>query len=254
MSKPIYQQIDGDKISETARRLNDRIEERFPGSGLGKLADNLVAIAEQARRRAGVLRAPNWSVRILILLLLIALLAATAYVVTHLRFDVPKEISRATTFIQILEPALGSMFFVGAVILFLWTLEGRLKRSRALAAIHELRSLAHIVDMHQLTKDPDRLRHRGSSTRSSPKQSMSAFEMSRYFDYCAEMLSMTGKIAALYVQDLSDPVVLGAVDQVEALTTGLSRKIWQKIILLDREQDEGERRGTPLDSPPGGGG
>ena len=28
-------------------------------------------------------------------------------------------------------------------------------RKRALAAIHELRAMAHIVDMHQLTKDPE---------------------------------------------------------------------------------------------------
>ena len=28
---------------------------------------------------------------------------------------------------------------------------------RALKAIHELRSIAHIIDMHQLTKDPERI-------------------------------------------------------------------------------------------------
>lgn len=30
-----------------------------------------------------------------------------------------------------------------------------------------------------------------------------------------------------------DSVVLQAVDEVEALTMGLSRKIWQKIMILD---------------------
>ncbi len=38
---------------------------------------------------------------------------------------------------------------------------------------------------------------------------------------------------ALYVQDSQDPVVLDAVNDVETLTTGLSSKIWQKIMILD---------------------
>ena len=46
---------------------------------------------------------------------------------------------------------------IGAAVLFLVTLEVRLRRQRALAAIHELRSLAHVVDMHQLTKHPEGL-------------------------------------------------------------------------------------------------
>ena len=44
---------------------------------------------------------------------------------------------------------------VGAGVFFLMTLETRVKRRRALEAIRELRAIAHIVDMHQLTKDPE---------------------------------------------------------------------------------------------------
>ena len=46
------------------------------------------------------------------------------------------------------------------------------------------------------------------------------------------MLSLTGKIAALYLKDFDDSVVVSAVNEIEELTTGLSRKIWQKIIGL----------------------
>jgi len=62
---------------------------------------------------------------------------------------------------------------------------------------------------------------------------MTRFELSRYLDYCTDLLSLTSKVAALYVQDLQDPVVLNAVNDVENLTTGLARKIWQKIMILD---------------------
>ena len=70
-------------------------------------------------------------------------------------------------------------------------------------------------------------------TESSPDRKLTVAELGRYLDYCSEMLSMTAKIAALYAERFSDNVVLQAVDEVETLTTGLSRKIWQKIMILD---------------------
>jgi len=63
---------------------------------------------------------------------------------------------------------------------------------------------------------------------------MTPFQLCRYLDYCTELLSMISKIAALYVQNFPDESALEAVDQVESLTNGLSRQIWQKIMILDR--------------------
>jgi hypothetical protein len=62
---------------------------------------------------------------------------------------------------------------------------------------------------------------------------MTRFELARYLDYCSEMLSLTSKLAVLYVQRLDDAAVLGAVNDVQELTSGLSNKIWQKIVILD---------------------
>jgi hypothetical protein len=64
---------------------------------------------------------------------------------------------------------------------------------------------------------------------------MSPFELLRYLDYCAEMLSLTGKLAALYAQDTRDSVVIQAVNEIEALTASLSGKIWQKLMVLQGE-------------------
>jgi hypothetical protein len=101
------------------------------------------------------------------------------------------------------------------------------------ATLNKLRSIAHIVDMHQLTKDPDQLLGEGGTTATSSQRIMTRFALSRYLDYCSELLSLTSKVAALYVQDSQDPVLLDAVNDVETLTTGLSRKIWQKIMIID---------------------
>src|SRR5690606_23136861 len=59
--------------------------------------------------------------------------------------------------VQGLEAGINDVIFVGAAIFFLASLESRIKRARVLAAVHELRALAHIIDMHQLTKDPSAL-------------------------------------------------------------------------------------------------
>lgn len=111
----------------------------------------------------------------------------------------------------------------------------RYKRSLALRSLHALRSLAHVVDMHQLTKDPAIILA-GTSfkpTESSPQRTMTPYQLTRYLEYCSEMLSLTSKLAALHVQFLDDPVVLDAVNDIESLTQGLSNKIWQKIMILD---------------------
>jgi hypothetical protein len=48
------------------------------------------------------------------------------------------------------------------------------------------------------------------------------------------MLALTGKLAALYMQDMRDPVIIDTVTEIEDLTTNLSRKIWQKIMIIQQ--------------------
>ena len=103
--------------------------------------------------------------------------------------------------------------------------------------MQELRALAHVLDMHQFSKDPERLIHQELLT-SEPGvdadgPSLSPFLTGRYLDYVSELLSLTGKVAALYARNTQDSVVLDAVNEIESLTNGFSRKIWQKIMILD---------------------
>ena len=90
--------------------------------------------------------------------------------------------------------------------------------------------------MHQLTKDPARLHWESRGVVTSRKH-LTAFQLARYLDYCSEMLSLLGKISVLYVQRFSDPVALSAVNEVENLTNALSRKIWQKLMIINGEPE-----------------
>ena len=52
-------------------------------------------------------------------------------------------------------------------------------------ALHELRGVAHVIDMHQLTKDPRGMKFKAIATASSPERTLTPFQLTRYLDYCS---------------------------------------------------------------------
>jgi hypothetical protein len=242
-----YEEIAPDRITETVVVLSRRIKERFPSAGLNHVCQRLLEIAKRAQLRADEIARPITWVRVLsgfIISLLLVLLAGVIWTATQgedwkLR---PAEV------IQVIESGLNELAAIGITVFFLVSLELRLKRRRALQAIHELRVISHIIDMHQLTKDPERIAARSQDTASSPKRTMTDFELNRYLDYCSEMLALVGKIAVLYVQHFPDQQAVSAVNEVENLTSGLSRKIWQKIMVLHSSRSVSEASPSPPSS------
>lgn len=229
----MYRSLDSEKILATIGTLSKRIGERFPGAGLDKVCQELLAVAEESQRRSAWIAKPHMSLRVLTGVLVTLLIGILVLVLAHASW--PRDGFDLVVLVQVSEAGLNVSLLLSAAILFLVTAETRIKRRRALKAIHELRALAHVIDMHQLTKDPERLQLHRAETPSSPKQNLSPAELGRYLDYCSEMLSLIGKLAALYVQKFDDPVALAAVNEVEDLTTGLSRKIWQKIMIINSD-------------------
>lgn len=225
-------------VLQTVSALRTRISERFPQAGLNHVCKELERVCRDSQRRIEWIARPIWSLRIVVYLLLALIVAGVVATLFSLRLELGEEALTFTGFIQTLEAGLNDVVLISVGVFFVWTLETRVKRRRALRALHELRSIAHVIDMHQLPKDPDRLLRNRSNTKSSPKSTMGSFDLRRYLDYCSEMLSLTGKVAALHLQILDDGAVVAAVNEIEDLTTGLSRKIWQKIDLVTREERE----------------
>lgn len=225
--------LDSTRIVYTLSRLDRRIDERFPGSGLGRLCTRLLEIGEKTQERLDDTERPILWLRTATWLMAGFVVVGAVAAVRAVVVEIPSGFGSAFDAVQLLEAGIQDVVFIGFALAFLVTAENRLRRRQALAFIREFRAVAHIVDMHQLTKDPDRLLRPVSDTRSSPKRSFTRDELGRYLNYCSELLSLTSKLAALYADRFNDAVVLQAVDEVEALTTGLSRKIWQKIMILD---------------------
>lgn len=229
----MFKQLDAARIEETTTRLQRRIEERFPSSSLGRVAAELGEVARGAPVLAAWLSKPIWPLRIVvgaIVALLVGLVGATISF-SHVALEDSAGFWESA---QGIEAAINDVVFLGVAIYFLWGLERRRKRKRAQEALHVLRSLAHVVDMHQLTKDPERLGGAVLDTASSPERTMTAFELTRYLDYASELLALISKVGVLYVQGFDDAETLETASDVEELTIGLSRNIWQKILILDR--------------------
>lgn len=220
--------LDPNRVISTIETLGRRIHERFPASELEEVCAELGQIARDSRDKAAWIARPNTSLRVCVAALILVSVVALVYSVSQVQVTIGS--FDAGELLQVTEAGMNNVVLIGAAIFFLVTIETRIKRSRALQALDELRAIAHVIDMHQLTKDPSGSEH--VPTPSSPSRNLTPFLLTRYLDYCSEMFSMTGKVAALYAQDFRDATVLAAVNEIETLTTGLSRKVWQKIVIL----------------------
>lgn len=230
-----YRQLAPEQIILTARQLERRVQERFPDSGLSRVCAEITRATQDAEAVADRLARPNYAIRGVVALFIALLVAAIIGLFAGLRKNLHPDFDSISDLLQGLEAGVNDLVFIGFAIWFLTRLEARWKRNRALRSLHGLRSLAHIVDMHQLTKDPDRVTGRGvEDTESSPTRVMTPYELTRYLDYCSEALALLSKAAALHIEQFDDAETLAAVGEIEDLSDGLARKIWQKITILDR--------------------
>lgn len=223
-------ELNSKKIIDTLNLLHERVKERFPSSGLEKVSVTLQEIAGDLNQKIEKLDRPILWVRFLIITLLMIILLATGTAIYKVQIP---DTFNFSDFIQTLEAGINDIILIGVGIFFLVTLEDRIKRKKALKSLHRLRSIAHVIDMHQLTKDPEKMLKGDILTASSPIITMTPFLLGRYLNYCSEMLSLVSKLAALYLKHLDDPTVLESVTEIEDLTTGLSGKIWQKLNILN---------------------
>jgi len=189
----MYRSLDADLIVQTCRSTHERITDRFAGSGLSKVAGELLTVSEQAAGLAAWLARPHLPLRALAGLGIAAILIIVASVAMHVKV-IQFSFSSVAELLQGLDAAINEVVFIGVAVFFFFTLETRLKRHRAMKAIHELRSIAHIIDMHQLTKDPERI---ADTLVEGAKRPQNPAELIRYLDNCGDLLALISKIAAL---------------------------------------------------------
>ncbi len=229
---PRYQQLDAEAVRQTARAVEARITARFPDRQLRVVAGEVVSmferltLLEQSQHRLRVLR---WICTAIVAMLVLLALVAVTVVIVDGRDDAA---GLGPGWLSIVESGVNDVVFAGIAAAFLLAIPRRIGREQILKELHRLRSLAHVIDMHQLTKDPERELSQPEETEASVRPTLTPSDLGRYLDYCSELLSLVSKNAALYAQVSTDSVVLDTVSEIEALTNGLSRKVWQKISIL----------------------
>ena len=228
-----YRTLDAKLIIETAERLEKRVAERFPDAGLRGVAIELVSLSRDLAKAAKALEAPIWWLRGVVIVAVAAGALMFLFVGTILPLGRISGTHDAIQSVQGIESLINMIILAMLGFLALIRTEERIKRKQVFRKLHGLRSLIHVIDMHQLTKDPAALSTDFKPTSHSPARITDRADLARYLDYCSEMLSITGKIAALFAQSVNDDVVVDGVNDIESLGSNLSRKIWQKITLID---------------------
>jgi hypothetical protein len=205
-----------DKLISTSAALTAWIDRDFNHAHLALVAANVHRLAQEAVVTAQKIRRPIWPLRLGIWGVLLAFVAGAVHqVLTH----------RLDEVLHFLDETKGAALYLGAFLVAFITLEVRLKRRRALRAIGELRAVAHIVDMHQLAKDQTIEEFR---ERTTPER------MESYLHACIALLALLSKVGQLYVEHFPDTVATQSVNDFEMIATGLSNKIWMKILSLRR--------------------
>jgi hypothetical protein len=225
-----FRALEPDKIETTIEKLQHRIAERFPGRGICTICADLLLISQHERSRRNQTRQPNMLLRAGVGIVVGVGVAVVGWLVV--RIATMQLENGAFSALQGLDSLVNLLVLGGAAAWFLLNLESRFRREAVLKDLHELRSIAHVIDMHQLTKDPPAMTEGYDPVGSPPAVRMSDADLLRYLDYCSDMLALTGKLAALYMQDVQDPVIIQTVNEIENLTGNLSRKIWQKMMMM----------------------
>ncbi|RUP83927.1 MULTISPECIES: hypothetical protein [unclassified Kocuria] len=288
-----YQHLDGQAVRASAAALQRRIHSRFPQRSLWEVCGELIALVDEVTEGGGISRRRIRTARTLSRLgvLVVLLVFGTAITLAALSIWADPDALGPVDWLPLLETVVNDLVFAGIAIFFLLAVPQRLERARVLRVVHRLRSLAHVIDMHQLVKVPERLPAAGvhaedgqgtttppaphgaadsgpgasdaagsgpagsgatvagavagggsGAASSSPgrnrredEPALTRAQMTQYLDYCTEMLSLVGKTAALFAEDTTDGEVLDAVEGIEALTSDMARKVWQKIAIIQEQ-------------------
>jgi hypothetical protein len=204
--------------------MGRQIDTYFPDRNLTKVSSSIIEFAERHTADLHVIDRPNRYIQLLIGSAMSTMLALVMYWMYEL--FIHNDGSGMIFELQDLDAFINILIFGSAATWFLLNWQAKSKRSFIIHRINELRSFAHVIDMHQLTKDPF----------FDDEMDMSDDDLIRYLDYCGDLLSCCSKLAATYLEHTDDEMVVQCVNEFESLTGRFNRKIWQKITILDRKK------------------
>lgn len=227
-------------VRETATRLVDRVQSRFGDDDLTQIARQVSKVAVASEKRIGRALRVGFIIRLLTWPLVVGVSVGIAWWIRSMNLTI--KVDDAGDLAQSLDSAFQLMLVLGAGAWFLLSIGTKVQRRSLLKALQELNALAQVIDLVQLDKDPDRL-HFSTEQRTAKSPTLgkanTAFLLSRYLDYCSELLSVLGKVACLYRDRISDEVVLSRLGDFDRLSNQLRANIGSKMGLIAHSQPKG---------------
>jgi len=228
-------QLAAGHVGATVAQLERRIHARFGERGLTKARRDLGRLVVVVQSEAGQSRARLRRTIMVARTAGITIVAATVVaLILSLRSTLVDGLEHTSDWVPLVESVVNDLVFAAIAVVFLWAFPERLERRALLRLLHRLLLLAHVIDMHQLSEDPEQVSPAYTPTAQSVRHGLDAEQLHHYLDDCSEMLSLTANTAALCAEHSADGLALETVSYIETLTTELSNKIWQKISLLPR--------------------
>lgn len=226
-------------VGATAKRLVERVQDRFGEDDLTGIARQVSQVAVASEKRISRALRVGFIIRLLTWPLVLGSVLGVASWIGSLGLTI--RVNDAGDLAQSLDSVFQLMLVLGAGIWFLLSIGTKVQRRSLLEALQELNKLAQVIDLVQLDKDPDRLYFSTEQrTAKSPTlgKANTAFLLSRYLDYCAELLSVLGKVACLYRERIDDEVVLSRLGDFDRLTNQLRTNIGAKMGLISHSQSK----------------
>ena len=147
-----YREINPTKLIDSVGKMADRVEEQFPSSGLSAVANEVAAVAEGTVARVAEIKKPRIGLRIGVGIMVLLVLSGPLLFSFLLSFS--EEVTNLGDFLEATDAGLHMLLVLAGGIYFLVGMENRMRRNQALDAIAEFRSLTHLVDLHQINKNP----------------------------------------------------------------------------------------------------
>ena len=139
----MYRELDPQLTTQSIERLARRISERFPDSGLAGVRHELPAVGLEAEAKSAWISRPNLLLRSLVALVIGGAVTVLVFGLTEMELKLSR--TGVGDVIQIVDAGVNTLVIIGAALIFLVTVENRVKRYRTLEVLHELRSLAHVI-------------------------------------------------------------------------------------------------------------
>jgi len=220
----LMHRLDPARIIEIAENLALRIGQRLPGSSLAGLAVELARIARDTDQRARQARRPILAIRFASVTAILASLLGLWYLLHHIHTR--WEFGNITELFEATDAGFNLLVLLAGALWFFITLEGRLKRKKALESIEELREFIHVIDLTQLYYTPELYNPDGAN---SPTQRGLDFT---YLLFCTQMFGVISNLAALYSRGAAGDSILRAASDVKMLETALSTKLLSKVEIV----------------------